>query len=167
MSSGVFCCQRLLSMILEAQDRMQECLAVEFTLQVLQGWDLSCYQFCSLNGLLLSLVKKKNNNIILLTGQSSFPVDTYQRLSCFLTKATKLQMLTNPCCSTSAKYSAPGNHGTRLMLVNEVALGNIKVGEIRFAFAFVKLSFAGTKPNFRTYDRTIDHLPRCLFRWKR
>ncbi|XP_015749941.1 PREDICTED: poly [ADP-ribose] polymerase 4-like [Acropora digitifera] len=28
--------------------------------------------------------------------------------------------------STSAKYSAPGNHGTRLMLVNEVALGNIK-----------------------------------------
>ena len=47
----------------------------------------------------------------------------------------------NPCCSTSAKYSAPGNHGTRLMLVNEVALGNIKVGEIRFAFAFLKLSF--------------------------
>ena len=45
----------------------------------------------------------------------------------------------NPCCSTSAKYSAPGNHGTRLMLVNEVALGNIKVGEIRFAFAFLKL----------------------------
>ena len=44
----------------------------------------------------------------------------------------------NPCCSTSAKYSAPGNHGTRLMLVNEVALGNIKVGEIRFAFAFLK-----------------------------
>ena len=36
--------------------------------------------------------QEKNNNIILLTGQSSFPVDTYQRLSCFLTKATKLQM---------------------------------------------------------------------------
>ncbi|KAL9969636.1 hypothetical protein ACROYT_G021872 [Oculina patagonica] len=28
--------------------------------------------------------------------------------------------------STSAKYSAPGSKGTRLMLVNEVALGNVK-----------------------------------------
>ena len=29
--------------------------------------------------------------------------------------------------STSAKYSAPGSKGTRLMLVNEVALGKVKV----------------------------------------
>jgi len=29
--------------------------------------------------------------------------------------------------STSAKYSAPGSNGTRLMLVNEVALGKVKV----------------------------------------
>jgi len=29
--------------------------------------------------------------------------------------------------STSARYSAPGSKGTRLMLVNEVALGKVKV----------------------------------------
>ena len=29
--------------------------------------------------------------------------------------------------STSAKFSTPGRSGTRLMLVNEVALGNTKV----------------------------------------
>ena len=112
------------------------------------------------------MVKKKNNNVILLTGQSSFPVDAHQRLSCFLTKATKLQILTNPCCSTSTKYSVPGNHGTRLMLVNEVALGNIKVGEIRFAFAFLKLSFEQNQIS-GSITRPSIRCPRWLFRGKR
>ncbi|XP_067050666.1 protein mono-ADP-ribosyltransferase PARP4-like isoform X2 [Acropora muricata] len=42
--------------------------------------------------------------------------------------------------STSAKYSAPGNHGTRLMLVNEVALGSIK--------AFRKFALDLTSPPY-------------------
>lgn len=68
-------------------------------------------------------------------------------------------MLTYPCCSTSARYSAPGNHGTRLMLVNEVVLGNIKVGEIRLAFAFLKLSFEQNQISgaiIRTSIRCVD-----------
>lgn len=100
--------------------------------------------------------------MILLTRQSSFPVDAYQKLSCFLTKVTKLQLLANPCCSTSAKYSAPGNHGTRLMLVNEVALGNVKVGERRFEFAFLNLRFEQnqisgpiTRPSIRCLDGSL------------
>ena len=69
---------------------MQECLAVEFTLQVLQGWNLSCYQFCSLNGLLLSLVKKKITLYNIIDWTKQFPCRCLSKVVMLFDKSDKV-----------------------------------------------------------------------------